>query len=105
MIARVLLSPNFRALFMLSSDKKATVVFVVYAVVQLFAPIALFRGTLEIKDALWFVGTITPVVMGTIVLAWYVLARSHASGNIDCLLARPCVSGTDEPLVISVDRC
>jgi hypothetical protein len=61
---------------MLPSDKKAVVVFLVYATAQLVVPIALFRGTLGIKDALWFVGTVAPVAMGMIVLAWFVVGRS-----------------------------
>jgi hypothetical protein len=61
---------------MLASNKRAILAFVLYAIVQFVTPIALFRGTLLIKDALWLMGTVAPTIAGIVVLVWYVLTRS-----------------------------
>ena len=61
---------------MLPSDKKAIVAFLLYAIAQFVVPIALFRGTLAIFNALLFFGTVAPIGMGLIILQWYAMTRS-----------------------------
>jgi len=60
---------------MSSSDKKAALVFLLYAVGQFVVPIALFRHTLAIFDALWFAGTIAPGAMAIAVSVWFLAGR------------------------------
>jgi len=89
---------------MLPSDKKAILAFLIYAIAQLVVPIAAFRRTLAIKDALWFVGTIGPVMMGVIVLAWYVSARSmHFVTVIAFWLGLACLGLLNHWLMILID--
>lgn len=61
---------------MLPTDRKAIAALLLYAVAQFVLPIALFRGTLAIRDAVWIAGTVAPVAMGIAVLAWYLVGRS-----------------------------